>query len=1071
MVIEQLMKRMSINPVPRKTSSIHKHPTLTFGAPLQDVIERDKTEIPIVVSDIFNFLLDNGGLQCEGIFRVNGNSRTVEILRTVVNENGSYWRLGEFSSIAGDLDRTVDVFSVASLLKLYLRELPEGLIPENVTASFLKIYSEYGSKQDLYLIQLENLIAQLPVFNYTLLKHLCQFLHRVSVHQSENKMSTESLGIVFGPNVFRFTPEKLNYREQNSVNDIMTTLIEYSNNLFRMIAPRYENVSILNDNLSGNNYTQIHQIPFNETSVQSVRNKIYSTSESLSSMESCNDAEEYVGTESPTQSTTKVETNHMRTRQITNTYCNFPQTGIKNSTTAPATTAAATTKTTRNNVSELTKINDIVDTNDNQFKHKSSTCDIISTYLEIAIRSCIQEHLFQESFSETVNNSNHSFAGINQIAKSDYTEVNLSKINYMNHANLKNSETNYSNSLSTTNRTNESNEQILNRLNHYLYNFKSRLREYENLFEQDYGRKPTDSDKYSNPKISELLCQVSEVQTAIKQIKSGKISDSHTLPNGTIQNGYSSAYTNSIDNNTQNGKLMSSASLVNHCPGKQSFSTNDNEVKDHVRDLRSPNKSFSSKSSIIPNMTVENENLSKQSDLNKPTIESTCLMLSKRLTEKRLMANRPEDLHLMTPKQIAAEKLAIQKALLFFESLHGRPKEHQDRITMRPLYDRYRSVKRLLNCLQSNNNFIEENSDMEVQSSLPSTDDHLKLRSAFSPNTMPIINDSSSIQQKSIHSTGTTSNSTWSLKSTNPVSYPSSLQSPKQCYNPMSSISNSNNTHVPPVMSSSTSTSSMFASSNPAAYSSSITSSHNTVGNNDHHNDRLDVVAQKYSTVVTSISSTVKCNSTGSSNPVERSTCVNEKQNVNYLAHDKQPFKFNSNVDSHYNELDCDTKRMNDRNSRVPCSNKNEWFGTIGLSKRNQDNGNNDYHVTNFDRQSQLYNERNLNPPVENTVSVLTHTSTRSFDSLTYSNRHKSEFSSPIHQENFVGANKLSYFSPPPPISLSSFSNSKIIQANNISNTIHSNTNNNAIKKNRRRILATSENATDTALPRDKSAV
>ncbi|VDP31100.1 unnamed protein product [Schistosoma mattheei] len=145
MVIERLMKKMVVNPVPKKAFkpttalSIPRHPMLTFGVSLGDVIERDKTEIPIVISDIFNFLLNKGGLQSEGIFRVNGNSRTVEILRAIVDENGSYWHLGEFSSIAGDLDRSVDVFSVASLLKLYLRELPEGLIPENITALFLKI--------------------------------------------------------------------------------------------------------------------------------------------------------------------------------------------------------------------------------------------------------------------------------------------------------------------------------------------------------------------------------------------------------------------------------------------------------------------------------------------------------------------------------------------------------------------------------------------------------------------------------------------------------------------------------------------------------------------------------------------------------------------------------------------------------------------------------------------------------------------------------------------------------------------------------------------------------------------
>lgn len=1084
MVIERLMKKMIVNPVPKKAFkpttvlSIPRHPMLTFGASLEDVIERDKTEIPIVISDIFNFLLNKGGLQSEGIFRVNGNSRTVEMLRTIVDENGGYWHLGEFSSIAGDLDRLVDVFSVASLLKLYLRVLPEGLISENTTALFLQIHSEYRSKQDVYLTQLENLVAQLPVVNYTLLKHLCQFLHRVSVYQSENKMSIESLGIVFGPNVFRYTPENLGYREQNSINHIMGNLIEHSDSLFRMIAPSCENVTTLNDNLSGNNCAQIHHIPFNDTSVQAVRSKKYNTSDSLSNVKSHND-EDDVDTDNLTQSTTKVETNHTLTH-ITNT-CDVLQIGNKASTTPAATTTTKAKKA----VPELAKTNDIVDTTDNHFKRKSSSCDIISTYLEIAIRSCIQEHLFQERLSDfkvydtidTVNNFNHSSIGINQISKSDYSDVNVPKTNSVSQANLKNSETNYPKLPSTTDRPNEPNDQILNRSAYYLLYFKSRLREYEKQFEHDYGRKPTNADKYSNPKIAELLRQLSEVQETMRQIKlSGKISDG-TFSSIIGQNGYSSAYntyenysiktqkniTNTINNNNIHNGSINEKITSSAYSEKQSFPKMDNEVNDYTRELRSSNSTFSSKSSILPNNKVENENLSRQFDSNRPIIESTFLLLSKRLTEKRMIANRPEDLHLMTPKQIAAEKLALQKALLYFENLHGRPKEHQDRITMRPLYDRYRSVKRLLNCLQSNNNLTiaehtEENSDTELQSSVPSIDDPMRRRSILSPNIMPLINDSS-IQLKSIHSTGTTSSSIASFKSINPVPY-SSLQSINRLYNPVSSISD-NNLPVPSMMSLPTS-----ASFNMPIYS-PITSPQSTLSNNNHVNDRLDVT-RKQPTVVTSIPSTIRHNfnpnSTGLFNPNARPAYVDEKQNKNNFAFNKQSFNLDSNVDLKYNELDCDAKRTSDRNSKVPCGNNNEWFGTIGLSKRNQDSVIHNYHVNTFNCHSQCFNETNHHPPVENALPTSTHMSTRLFDSVTRSNRLTSGFSSPIRQENFIGA-KAPYF-PPPPLS-SSFSSPKIMQAN-ISNEVPLTTNTTALMKNRRRLLDTSENAINTVLSNDK---
>ncbi|VDK40255.1 unnamed protein product [Taenia asiatica] len=67
-----------------------------------------------------------------------------------------------------------------------------------------------------------------------------------------------------------------------------------------------------------------------------------------------------------------------------------------------------------------------------------------------------------------------------------------------------------------------------------------------------------------------------------------------------------------------------------------------------------------------------------------------------RLAEKRRVANRPERLIDMTLQELETEKLVIQRALLAFETAYGRPRERNDRVVMRPVYDRYRFVKRLL---------------------------------------------------------------------------------------------------------------------------------------------------------------------------------------------------------------------------------------------------------------------------------------------------------------------------------------------------------------------------------------
>uniref|UniRef100_A0A8C4R8S4 Uncharacterized protein n=1 Tax=Eptatretus burgeri TaxID=7764 RepID=A0A8C4R8S4_EPTBU len=50
----------------------------------------------------------------------------------------------------------------------------------------------------------------------------------------------------------------------------------------------------------------------------------------------------------------------------------------------------------------------------------------------------------------------------------------------------------------------------------------------------------------------------------------------------------------------------------------------------------------------------------------------------------------------MTRDQIAAEKTTLQKVLLHFENLYGRPGTEEEKHILRPLYERYRIVKQLL---------------------------------------------------------------------------------------------------------------------------------------------------------------------------------------------------------------------------------------------------------------------------------------------------------------------------------------------------------------------------------------
>lgn len=63
----------------------------------------------------------------------------------------------------------------------------------------------------------------------------------------------------------------------------------------------------------------------------------------------------------------------------------------------------------------------------------------------------------------------------------------------------------------------------------------------------------------------------------------------------------------------------------------------------------------------------------------------------------------------MTPEQLIDEKSSVQRALLYFESVFGRPGTPEERDAARHLYDRYRLLKRLVN---RNNSFSGGNIEL-----------------------------------------------------------------------------------------------------------------------------------------------------------------------------------------------------------------------------------------------------------------------------------------------------------------------------------------------------------------------
>ncbi|XP_065051161.1 protein FAM13B-like isoform X1 [Rhopilema esculentum] len=206
----------------RRTSTAGSTNSKIFGVPLDDIVQRDSNDsgVPAVVQKMCQFILDNG-IITEGIFRVNGNMKTVEKLKTQFDKNGD-----------ADLEETNDVMAVASLLKMFLRELPDSVIPYDMQPSFIKAHSQLRENKEQHLMVLRHLIHKMPQSNFDLLKYLIEFLNQITDSSDTNKMTPVALAVVFGPNIFRCSDTLQGLQEQACVNAITCKLIEQSAYLF-----------------------------------------------------------------------------------------------------------------------------------------------------------------------------------------------------------------------------------------------------------------------------------------------------------------------------------------------------------------------------------------------------------------------------------------------------------------------------------------------------------------------------------------------------------------------------------------------------------------------------------------------------------------------------------------------------------------------------------------------------------------------------------------------------------------------------------------------------------------------
>ncbi|XP_025937630.1 rho GTPase-activating protein 25 isoform X1 [Apteryx rowi] len=179
-------------------------------------------QVPILVEKCAEFIREHG-MSEEGIFRLPGQDNLVKRLRDAFDA-------GERPSF----DRDTDVHTVASLFKLYLRELPEPVVPWMQYEDFLLCGQVLDADKSKGHQELLKQLSLLPRDNYNLLSYICRFLHEIQLNSCVNKMSVDNLATVIGVNLIRpkIGDPAIIMRGTPQIQKVMTVMISDHADLF-----------------------------------------------------------------------------------------------------------------------------------------------------------------------------------------------------------------------------------------------------------------------------------------------------------------------------------------------------------------------------------------------------------------------------------------------------------------------------------------------------------------------------------------------------------------------------------------------------------------------------------------------------------------------------------------------------------------------------------------------------------------------------------------------------------------------------------------------------------------------
>uniref|UniRef100_A0A9J8ANU3 Family with sequence similarity 13 member B n=1 Tax=Cyprinus carpio carpio TaxID=630221 RepID=A0A9J8ANU3_CYPCA len=539
-----------------------------FGIPLEEVQQGGQPghEVPLLVRSIVEYIEEHGGLHL-GLFLVNGNAERVEWLRQRYD-----------SGVEVNLEKEADLASAVSLLRLFLQELPEPVIPAGLQAQIIQLYQDYSSEEELGR-NMKYFLQQLPQVNYSLLRFLCRFLSGVASLQEES-WSIGALAAVFGPDIFHLDTDVEDLREQESVSRILAELLENQEEFFDS---EDEDISNTNDYSSINDQVNFLSYLLEEEKLEACE-------------ELPQDGEDGPSTLSPKHAHVTPSSSYGDDIGFYGSVC------VCVSLADPVPVFMSWQEETESGEAQLSPL----------------AGRMMPPPLEEDTQPLLARRFLEFGHSQRFLQQDHD-------ATSSTKALPCGRPRRA----------------SLTSKDTLKGDTVSQQFTKKLQNLKKKIKQFEEQFEKERNYKPSHAEKAADPKVLKWMTDLTKIRKQLKDAKHKAESEltpqtrprSNTLPK---------SFGSTLDQSAHGDAVES-------------------EARGH-----------------------------------RPTREETLELIQHCIQTKRAEDGWPEDVRKMTKEQLASEKTLLQKNLLYYEGIHGRPVTREERLIVKPLYDRYRLVKQML---------------------------------------------------------------------------------------------------------------------------------------------------------------------------------------------------------------------------------------------------------------------------------------------------------------------------------------------------------------------------------------